>query len=126
MKPDKTKSLEVYADVDFSGNCYNDTAIHDASTEKSRTGFLIMYVDCPILWCSKLQTQATLSTTEAEYVSLSHSLHEVIPLINLLKEMEKCEVCTIIDTPSIFCKAFEDNSEALELAKSPKMRPRTK
>ena len=40
--------------------------------------------------------------------------------------MEKREICTIIDTPSIFCKAFEDNSGTLELAKSPKMRPHTK
>ena len=126
LTPEKTKSLEVYADADFSGNWYKDTSIHDASTTKSRTGFLIMYVGCPILWCSKLQTQVTLSTTEAEYVSLSHSLREVIPLINLLKEMEKLEICTISDTPNIFCKAFEDNSGALELAKSPKMRPRTK
>jgi hypothetical protein len=26
----------------------------------------------------------------------------------------------------VYCKAFEDNSGALELAKAPKMRPRTK
>ena len=121
LNPDKAKSLEVYADADFSGNWYKDTTIHDAPTAKSRTRFLIMYVGCPIQWCSKLQNQVTLSTTEAEYGSLSHSLREVIPLINLLKEMEKREICTISDTPSIFCKAFEDNLGALELAKSPKM-----
>ena len=28
--------------------------------------------------------------------------------------------------PRVYCKAFEDNSGALELAKSPKLRPRTK
>ena len=40
--------------------------------------------------------------------------------------MEERDVYTISNTPSIFCKAFEDNSGALELAKSPKMRPHTK
>ena len=28
--------------------------------------------------------------------------------------------------PRVYCKAFEDNSGALELARAPKMRPRTK
>ena len=82
-----------------------------------------MYVGCTILWCSKLQTQITLSTTESKYVSLLHSLREVILLINLLKEMEKHEIYTISNTPSIFCKDFEDNSGAIELSKSSKMRP---
>jgi len=29
-------------------------------------------------------------------------------------------------TPEVFCTAFEDNSGALEMARVPKMRPRTK
>jgi hypothetical protein len=29
-------------------------------------------------------------------------------------------------TPTVHCKAFEDNSGALEMAQTPKMRPRTK
>ena len=55
LKPEKNKSLEVYANADLSMNWYKDTAVHDASTAKSRTGFLIMYVGCPTLWSSKLQ-----------------------------------------------------------------------
>ena len=78
------------------------------------------------IWCSKLQTQVSLSTTEAEYVSLSQSLRKVIPVINLIKEMKERNISTVSSAPTVFCKAFEDNSGALELAKSPKMRPRTK
>ena len=85
-----------------------------------------MYAGCTVVWCSKLQTQVTLSTTEAEYISLSHALRETIPLINLLQEMHDKHISTVRKTPSVFCKAFEDNSGALELAKSPKLRPRTK
>ena len=35
MKPDKSKSLEVYADADFSRNWYKHTAADDASTASS-------------------------------------------------------------------------------------------
>ena len=81
-----------------------------------------------VLYCGaqNCKHQITLITTEAEYVSFSHSLRKVIPLTNLFKEVEARDVCTIRATPSIFCKAFEDKSEALELTKSSKMRPRIK
>ena len=75
LDPDRAKSLEVYADADFSGNWNKNTAEHDSSTAKSRTGYIILYAGCPIIWCSKLQTQVSLSTTEAEYVSLSLNLY---------------------------------------------------
>ena len=126
MKPNKSKSLEVYADADFSGNWYKPTAADDASTAKSRSGYLVLYAGCPIIWSSRLQTQVALSTTEAEYISLSQSLREVIPIINLLKELQEKNIHTISSVPTVFCKAFEDNSGALEIAKTPKMRPRTK
>jgi len=68
----------------------------------------------------------TLSTAEDEYVALSMSLWDVLPIIFLLDEM-KCRnfqvVCTV---PHVYCKVFEDNSGALELARLPKLRPRTK
>jgi hypothetical protein len=32
----------------------------------------------------------------------------------------------ICDKPIVYCKVFEDNSGALELARMPKLRPRTK
>ena len=37
LKPDRTKSLEVFADADFSGNWNINTVVDDTSTEKSRT-----------------------------------------------------------------------------------------
>ena len=78
------------------------------------------------MWQSKLQTQCSLSTTEAEYIALSQALREVIPIINLLEELKSNNIDTVSSTPTVFCKAFEDNLGALELAKSPKMKPRTK
>ena len=85
--PSKNKNgLEVYADADFVGNWNRATAEHDFSTAKSRSGWIIFVHGCPIVWHSKLQTQIALSTCEAEYYSLSQSLREAIPVMNLLKE----------------------------------------
>ena len=52
LKPDKSKTLEVYADSDFSSNWYKCTAEHDTSIAKSRTGYVVMYAGCPIIWSS--------------------------------------------------------------------------
>ena len=78
-----------------------------------------VYAGCPIIWTSKLQTQVTLSTTEAEYVSLSQSLREVIPVINLLEELKENNFILASTVHTVYCKAFEDNLGALELAKTP-------
>ena len=49
-------AFEIYADADFCGLWDKNTAIDDASTAKSRMGYVIKYANCPIIWASKLQT----------------------------------------------------------------------
>jgi len=46
--------------------------------------------------------------------------------MELVKEINKAGFKVISTTANVHCKAFEDNSGALELARLPKMRPRTK
>ena len=126
LDPTSSKSLETYADADFAGNWNRGTAPEDASTAKSRTGYLINFADCPITWSSKLQTQIALSSTEAEYIALSQSLRDTIPIMQFLDELKEKGFSVYSTEPKVYCKAFEDNSGALELARLPKMRPRTK
>ena len=95
-------------------------------TARSRMGFIIQYGGIPILWSSKLTTEVCLSTTEAEYVALSESMRSTIPLIQLLDELQETAIIERTNKTRVHCKVFEDNSGALELAKTPKMRPRTK
>jgi hypothetical protein len=78
------------------------------------------------LWASQLQTEYALSTTEAEYIALSTALRNVLPLIRLVKEIKAKTKIPMNDTPTVYCTAFEDNAGAVELAKVPKIRPRTK
>ena len=87
---------------------------------------MILYAGCPIIWASKMQTEIALSTTECEYVALSQSLREVLPLMRLVKELKDNNFDMHEGTPEVHCRVFEDNSGALEMARTPKMRPRTK
>ncbi len=119
-------SFDCYVDADFVGNWNRVTAHVDPSTAKSRTGYITMYAGCPISWASKLQQEVALSTTEAEYNALSASLREVIHLMQLVDEAKTLGWDTFVGTPEVHCKVFEDNSGALEWARLPKMRPRTK
>eukprot|EP00957_Ditylum_brightwellii_P095821 7300623-Ditylum_brightwellii.AAC.1 len=89
LDPNKKGAFNVYVDADFCGLWNKMTVQDDVSTAKSRTGYIITYTNCPILWASKVQTFITLSTTEAEYVSLSTALRETIVIMNFLKENEE-------------------------------------
>ena len=91
-----------------------------------RSGHVITYAGCPISWSSKMQTKVALSTTEAEYIVCSTALRDVIPLMNLTNKVCQRYDDEIQSQPTVQCKVFEDNSGALELAMTPKMRPRTK
>ena len=126
FRPDPKKGIECWADADFSGNWDKERASFDASTARSRSGYVITYAGCPLLWASKIQTEIALSTTEAEYISLSQSLREVISLMSLTEELKENDIPVFSKTPVIKCKVFEDNSGAVELARLPKVRPRTK
>jgi len=77
-------------------------------------------------WASKMQTEIALSTTEAEYIALSQSMREVLPIMWLLQEAHDYGIPVLTNPPKIHCKVFEDNAGAIEIAKVPKMRPRTK
>lgn len=112
----KQESIMCYVDAGFAGDWSPDIAEKDSSTARSRTGYVIMFAGCSIVWCSKLQTEIALSTTESEYIALSASLREVIPLMRLVKELSAAGFDVKEDVPEIHCKLFEDNSGALEMA----------
>ena len=121
MNPNKVKSFEVWVDADFSGNWNKITAESDTSTAKSRSGYVLTYGECPISWTSKLQTQMVLSSCEAEYIALSQSLRDAIPVMRLLQELKDRELGGDYANPVVHCKVFEDNTGALALAMVPKM-----
>jgi hypothetical protein len=126
FKPDTSAGLEVYVDADFSGNWDSTNAKSDRDTARSRHGYIIRYMGCPIVWKSQLQTEIALSSTESEYTGLSYALREAIPIMELLNEMHKRGFPVIKEKARVHCRVFEDNSGAIEMARVHKFRPRTK
>lgn len=124
FKPDFTKGLECYVDASFADG-WTSIDSDDAENVLSRTGYIIYYAGCPIHWVSKLQTEITLSSTEAEYIALSQSMRDIIPMMNLLEEIKSLIPITE-QTPTVKCKIFEDNQSCIKVAKAPSMTPRTK
>ena len=84
FRPDIEKFGNCYVDAGFSGG----QAQSDADNVENfvlRTGYVIMYVGCPVLQYSKLQTEIALSTTEAEYIPLIQAMREVITFMELIE-----------------------------------------
>jgi hypothetical protein len=121
FQPDCTKGFECYCDANFSKAWNKQFAHCNLSTAKSESGWIIFYANCPIIWASKLQTRVALSMTKAEYISMSQSLQDVLPIIFLIQEMKDKGFQVICTKPYVYCKVFDDKSGALELAWLPKL-----
>ena len=125
FKPDKSRGLECFVDADWAG-AWKHRSSNDPMSAHSRTGFVIMYMGCPILWKSSMQSLIALSTTEAEYIALSTALREVINVIHLLQELQKFKFYVHNNRPTIQCRTFEDNMSCIKLATDHRNHPRTK
>ncbi len=57
--PDPSKGLECFAGANFAGG-WDCGDSDNPENVMSRTGYVILYAGCPIVWCSKLQTEIAL------------------------------------------------------------------
>jgi hypothetical protein len=69
-KIDLLKGLECFVDADFAGG-WDINNPDNAGNLMSTEEFVIKYVNCPIYWSSKLQTEIAFSAPKAEYITLS-------------------------------------------------------
>eukprot|EP00957_Ditylum_brightwellii_P017618 1327252-Ditylum_brightwellii.AAC.1 len=53
--PDPKRGIECYVDADFAGS-WSKADADNPENVMSRTGYIIFYADCPVLWSSRLQT----------------------------------------------------------------------
>jgi len=67
-----------YVDSDYAG---------DLDKHWSTTGYVFILSQAPVGWCSILQSTAALSTTEAEYMSMTEAMKETIWLQGLLDNL---------------------------------------
>ena len=115
-------ALDCYADADFAG-LWRQEDDQDSVCVKSRTGYLLVFGGCPLLWVSKLQMEIALSMTEAEFIALSQSMLDLLPMKVKIEEVQS----TLgIDMEQVMTHstAFEDNNGALTFATAKKVTPR--
>ena len=120
FNPTEDLTLDCYVDADFAG-LYGVEDDQDPVCVKSRTGYCLTLGGCPLIWVSKLQTEIALSTTEAEYIALSQSLRDLIPMRRLLQTASEGLNLTVRPTAKLYSTVFEDNNGALAIAQSPRI-----
>ena len=118
--------LDLFVDADFAG-LWNIQEANDPVTLRSRTGFVATLGGNLILWGSKLQTEISLSTTEAEYIAASTALRSFLPL----KRLVNCMLTTFeIQIPEEIeiSMVWEDNNGVIKMVEAayPNMTPRSK
>jgi hypothetical protein len=86
FKPNNSNQIDCHVDAEFAGLFSVEDGQNPVSV-KSRTGYVIFFCGVPLLWVFKLQTLIALSIMEAEYVALSQSMRDLIPIRETLKEM---------------------------------------
>ena len=98
-----TDNLKVHVDANWAGNSGK------GNTKTSRQGCIIQFAGGVVSWYSRLQSVPALSSTEAEYVSLSAGIKELISIRNLLSEIG------LVLKPSI---VYEDNAAVIFMVKN--------
>ena len=81
---DKTQGIKWFIDADWDGG-WDRNYGKWLENVLSRSGYVVSYVCCPVLWASKLQKAITLRTAEAKYIALSTALQEVISFMYLYR-----------------------------------------
>ena len=112
------KDRHLCSDGENDQCCWGEEALN---RKDSRTGFVIMYAGCPIIWGSKLQMLIALSTTKAEYiVHFIYQCHESFD-----RDHATWVPHTWLNSKDV-CQLFEDNRNCIEIVTNHKTRARTK
>ena len=125
MNPTKDFKVDCYVDADFCG-LWGSEDPEDPIVAKSRTGYILMFANCPLMWVSKLQTKVSVGTMMVEYVALSSAMRDMLPLKRLVQSV--AEVVTGDKNVQVTCHSdvFEDNNGALTVATCPRITPQSK
>lgn len=106
---DQREQLIGYADADWA---------EDRMDRKSVSGHVFKFKGSTIGWKSKKQTVVAMSSTEAEFISLSKACRELIWIRRLLIDFHQPQnTATIV---------YEDNQSCLKLAQNENLSGRTK
>ena len=125
FKATSTLQLDLFVDADFAG-LWGYEEDQDPVCVKSRTGYVMTLSDCPLHWCSKLQTEIACSTLEAEYIALAQAMRDLIPVRRIFIEMLHEFKLLNNDKIPVKSTVFEDNNVCISTCRAPSLSPRTK
>ena len=118
-----TKNLRLVLGGDTSSFCgYSDADWASNLDRHSISGFVFFLGSGAVSWSSKKQPIVTLSSTESEYVALTHAAKDVIWIQKLLHEISPIGLKHTISPSTVFC----DNQSAIRLSKDSTFHARTK
>jgi hypothetical protein len=118
--------IDCYVDADFASLFGRDPDA-SRSSAKLRLGYVITLGRVPLVWKSQLIQEICLSTTFAEYNSLSQALHVVLPIRSSLILELVAPLCVLQEIQAmIHARVFEDNSAAYLLEMTHHLTGRTR
>jgi hypothetical protein len=101
LKSEKDEGIIAFANADWAS---------DSHTHHSTTGFMTKIAGGIVFWNTRTQKTVVMSSTEAEYMSLSDGCRQLVWMDSLLKELH-------LDlTPIPFCG---DNQGSIFMAQNP-------
>jgi len=108
LKSTKEKSIHYngknklvgYSDADFA---------NDENTRRSTTGYIYLLGKSPISWKSQMQRNITLSTAEAEFVSLTECTKQGLWIKSLFEEITKRKIKINIKVDNKACIAITED-----------------
>ena len=110
LRKPKTLRIKAWCDSDYASN---------KDHRRSVSGHIVTIGGCIVSWTSKTQRSTSLSSTEAEYISLSMCAAECKFVSMLIDDMTKGEQ----ELPFV---VHEDNTGAIFIAQNPQVGARTK
>ena len=125
-----SKAGEIIVDLELEGTpkhdqekpglmfAYADASFANEEGRKSRSGQVVMINGAAIDWASKKQSMVALSSTEAEYYSVSQVTQSVLHFRKILTDLD-----APITKP---IRIYEDNKSCIAIAYKPKHHGRTK
>ena len=100
LNPPKKLVVDCYDDAFFAW-LWRHKNPQDPLSDRSRTIFVVTFINFTLLWVSKLQIYISLYIQHSEYVVLYNYIRELNPLKSIIKEViynlvmdsEEAEVC---------------------------------
>lgn len=119
----KAYKLNISNVKDINLMCYSDADFAANRDDRISIGGLILFInESPIMWRTFKQKCVSLSTLEAEYVSLTEASKELVWVVRILNEFKDLNILNVSFESQLLC----DNQAAISFSKSSIENHRTK